>query len=130
MLIGELVEKSGLTKDTIRFYEKKGLIVLDRKSRRINNYKEYPQKVLDKLMLIRKLKELVFTLNEIDTFLELWSEEDASCANLKYTLENKITLVEEQIRRLHELNARLTQSLSKCNSDNCEFEKTIPSCLC
>lgn len=130
MLIGELVERTGLTKDTIRFYEKKGLIAIDRKSRRENNYKEYSEKVLDKLMLIRKLKDLGFTLNEIDTFLELWREEDASCSNLKYTLENKIALVKEQMQRLSELNTRLTESLTKCNNDDCEFEKTIPSCLC
>src|SRR5690606_3478642 len=111
MLIGELVERTGLTKDTIRFYEQKGLIAIDRKSRRENNYKEYSEKVLDKLMLIRKLKDLGFTLNEIDTFLELWREEDASCSNLKYTLENKIALVKEQMQRLSELNTRLTESL-------------------
>ena len=130
MLIGELVERTGLTKDTIRFYEKKGLISLDRKSRRENNYKEYSEQVLDKLMLIRKLKDMGFTLNEIDTFLELWREEDASCKNLKFTLENKITLVNEQMQRLNELKTRLTDSLTKCNDDDCEFEKTIPSCLC
>jgi MerR family Zn(II)-responsive transcriptional regulator of zntA len=130
MLIGELVEKSGLTKDTIRFYEKKGLINLDRKSRRENNYKEYSEHVLEKLMLIRKLKEMGFTLNEIDTFLELWREEDASCKNLKFTLENKVALVNEQMQKLTELKERLTQSLTKCNNDDCEFEKTIPSCLC
>jgi DNA-binding transcriptional MerR regulator len=130
MLIGELVERSGLTKDTIRFYEKKGLINLDRKSRRENNYKEYPEQVFEKLMLIRKLKDMGFTLNEIDTFLELWREEDASCQNLKYTLESKVTLVIEQIQKLAELKSRLTQSLAKCNNGDCEFEKTIPSCLC
>src|SRR5687767_11456469 len=130
MLIGELVEKSGMTKDTIRFYEKKGLISLDRKNRRENNYKEYSEQVLEKLMLIRKLKDLGFTLNEIDTFLELWREEDASCKNLKYTLENKITLVNEQIQKLIELKTRLTESLVKCNNDDCDFEKTIPSCIC
>jgi DNA-binding transcriptional MerR regulator len=130
MLIGELVQRTGLTKDTIRFYEKKGLISMDRKSRRENNYKEYSDQVLDKLMLIRKLKELGFTLNEIDTFLELWREEDASCKNLKYTLENKITLVDEQIKKLSELKIRLSGSLTRCNNDNCEFEQTIPSCLC
>jgi len=130
MLIGELVEKSGLTKDTIRFYEKKGLINLDRKNRRENNYKEYSEQVLEKLMLIRKLKEMGFTLNEIDTFLELWREEDASCKNLKFTLENKVALVNEQMQKLGELKERLTQSLTKCNNDDCEFEKTIPSCLC
>jgi DNA-binding transcriptional MerR regulator len=130
MLIGELVERTGLTKDTIRFYEKKGLIALDRKSRRENNYKEYSEQVLDKLMLIRKLKDMGFTLNEIDTFLELWREEDASCNNLKFTLENKINLINEQMQRLIELKNRLTDSLTKCNNDDCEFEKTIPSCLC
>ena len=130
MLIGELVERTGLTKDTIRFYEKKGLISLDRKSRRENNYKEYSEQVLDKLMLIRKLKDMGFTLNEIDTFLELWREEDASCKNLKFTLENKITLINEQMQRLNELKTRLADSLTKCNNDDCEFERTIPSCLC
>jgi MerR family Zn(II)-responsive transcriptional regulator of zntA len=123
MLIGELVEKSGMTKDTIRFYERKGLINLDRKSRRENNYKEYSEQVLEKLMLIRKLKEMGFTLNEIDTFLQLWREEDASCKNLKYTLENKVALVDEQMQKLTEWKARLTQSLVKCNNDDCEFEK-------
>lgn len=130
MLIGELVERSGLTKDTIRFYEKKGLINLDRKSRRENNYKEYSEQVLEKLMLIQKLKNMGFTLNEINTFLELWREEDASCKNLKFTLENKLTLVDEQMQKLIELKSRLSQSLTKCNNDDCEFEKTIPSCLC
>ena len=84
MLIGELVERSGLTRDTIRFYEKKGLINLDRKSRRDNNYKEYSQQILEKVMLIQKLKDLGFTLNEISTFFELWRNEDANCKNLKH----------------------------------------------
>jgi len=130
MLIGQLVERSGLTKDTIRFYEKKGLINVDRKSRRENNYKEYSEQVLEKLMLIRKLKDMGFTLNEIDRFLKLWSAEDASCKNLKFTLENKVVLVNEQMLKLAELKERLTQSLTKCNNDDCEFEKTIPSCIC
>ena len=130
MLIGELVERSGLTKDTIRFYEKKGLISLGSKSRRDNNYKEYSEQILEKLTLIRKLKDLGFTLNEIDTFLELWRDEDASCKNLKYTLENKILLINEQMLKLAELKNRLSESVIKCNNNDCEFEKTIPSCLC
>lgn len=130
MLIGELVERSGLTKDTIRFYEKKGLINLDQKNRRENNYKEYSEQVLEKLMLIRKLKDMGFTLNEIDTFLELWRDEDANCTNLKYTLENKLLVINEQMLKLTELKNRLTESVLKCNNNDCEFEKTIPSCLC
>jgi DNA-binding transcriptional MerR regulator len=130
MLIGELVQRSGLSKDTIRFYEKKGLIDIGTKSRRENNYKEYSEHVLEKLTLIVRMKDLGFTLNEIETFLDLWQEEDASCKNLKHTLENKIKLVEEQMHKLLEVKTRLTSSLTKCNNDNCEFEKIIPSCIC
>jgi len=130
MLIGELVELTGLSKDTIRFYEKKGLIALDKKSRRENNYKEYSTQVVEKLMLIRKLKDRGFTLNEIDTFLALWKKEDANCQNVKYTLENKITLVNEQILKLTELKSRLKESLKKCNNDDCEFENAVSSSHC
>jgi MerR family Zn(II)-responsive transcriptional regulator of zntA len=119
-----------MTKDTIRFYEKKGLINLERKSRRENNYKEYSERVLEKLMLIRRLKEIGFTLNEIDTFLELWRADDASCENLKFTLENKLSMVKEQLQKLMELKTRLSESLTKCKNEDCEFERTIPSCLC
>jgi hypothetical protein len=65
MLIGELAQKSGLTKDTIRFYEKKGLINLNTDDRRDNNYKEYPDQVLNKLLLVQKLKDMGFTLNSL-----------------------------------------------------------------
>ena len=125
MLIGELVARSGLTKDTIRFYEKKGLIALDKKSRRENNYKEYPNQVLEKLMLIRRLKDIGFTLNEVDTFLDLWRTEDASCKNLKHFLKDKITLVNDQIQKLKSLKTKLNGSLAKCNNDDCEFENAI-----
>jgi DNA-binding transcriptional MerR regulator len=106
------------------------LISLDRKSRRDNNYKEYSEQVLEKLVLIVKLKNMGFTLNEIDTFVELWREEDANCKNLKYTLENKVTIVNTEIQKLTELRERLSASITKCNNNDCEFEKTIPSCLC
>jgi MerR family transcriptional regulator, copper efflux regulator len=96
---------------------------MDRKSRRENNYKEYPEQVLEKLMLIRKLKDMGFTLNEVDTFLDLWRMEDANCKNLKHFLENKIAVVNEQIQKLHSLKERLHKSFSKCNNDECEFEK-------
>ena len=130
MLIGELVARSGLTKDTIRFYEKKGLIALDQKSRRENNYKEYSEHVLEKLMLIQRLKDMGFTLTEVDTFLDLWRAEDATCENLKHLLENKVTNIDEQIQRLKSLRTNLTASFAKCNNGDCEFENTIPSCLC
>jgi DNA-binding transcriptional MerR regulator len=130
MLIGELSEKTGLSKDTIRFYEKKGLIEMPKRLRRENNYKEYPEAVLNKLNLIVRVKELGLTLNEIDTFFERWGEEDASCENLVFTFENKIKQIDQKLDLLRQLKDRLNESLQKCWSSECEFEKAIPSCIC
>ena len=79
MLIGELSKRTGFSHDTIRFYEKKGLIVVDKKQRRTNNYKEYPEAIFNKLVLIKTVKELGFTLNEVDDFIKAWGDDDASC---------------------------------------------------
>lgn len=129
MLIGELSKRTGFSHDTIRFYEKKGLIDVNKKERRNNNYKEYPEHVYERLMLIKTVKALGFTLNEIDEFIEAWREESASCSNLTTHLTDKINRVDEQIKLLQEIKSKLTGSLNKCLSDNCEFEKMIPSCI-
>jgi len=129
MLIGELSKRTGFSHDTIRFYEKKGLIVVNRKERRDNNYKEYPEAVYERLMLIKTVKALGFTLNETDEFIQGWGNEDASCSNLTSHLTDKINRVDEQIKLLQEIKNKLTTSLAKCKADNCEFEKMIPSCI-
>lgn len=129
MLIGELSKRTGFSHDTIRFYEKKGLIEVNRKERRDNNYKEYPEAVYEKLVLIKTVKELGFTLNEIDEFIQAWGDQDASCSNLASHLTEKINRVDEQINLLQKIKTKLTTSLSKCQADNCEFEKMIPSCI-
>jgi len=128
MLIGELVQRSGVSKDTIRFYEKRGLIELGKTDRRENNYKEYSEQVLERIMLIRKLKDMGFTLGELSMFIELWHEENASCQTLKYTLEDKITFIDSQIQKLNRLKFILSTSLDNCNSNNCEFEKAAACC--
>lgn len=65
MLINELSKASGFSKDTIRYYEKIGLIELPKYARRENNYKDYPNEVLQTLKAIQNLKALGFTLEEI-----------------------------------------------------------------
>jgi DNA-binding transcriptional MerR regulator len=130
MLIGELSKKTGLSRDTIRFYEKKGLIQVPKKLRRENNYKEYPEQILNRLSLIGMIKDLGFTLAEIETFFELWAQEDASCENLVFTLENKKKQIDEQIQRLNQLKLRISGSLEKCKNNECEFEAALPSCSC
>lgn len=128
MLIGEISKHTGLSRDTIRFYEKRGLITIPKKQRRDNNYKEYPETIIERLTLIKSIQDLGFTLKEIEIFFELWQEENASCTNLLCTLENKVAQVNDQIEKLNQLKNRLTSSLLKCKNDECEFEKSMLSC--
>src|SRR3989338_1716476 len=71
MLIGELSKRTGLTKDTIRFYEKQGLIPEARKIHTFNNYKEYTEETLNRLLTIKKVKSFGFTLNESAELLDM-----------------------------------------------------------
>lgn len=121
MLIGELSKRTGFSHDTIRFYEKKGLIKVDRKARRENNYKEYPEAVYEQLVLIRTIKERGFTLNEAADFVRALSEKEASCSDLTHYLSDKIGFIERQVRLLESIRLKLKASLQKCEDNECEF---------
>jgi len=129
MLIGELSKRTGLSHDTIRFYEKKGLIKVDRKARRENNYKEYPESVYEQLVLIKTVKNLGFTLNEVDDFVRAWTDVHASCGNLTHYLTGKVNYIDQQIKILEGIKSKLKISLDRCHDNDCEFEKLVPACI-
>lgn len=116
MLIGELVQKTGLSRDTIRFYERKGLISVGRKERRDNNYKEYSDEVLERLFMIKKIKSFGFTLNETDELLEMIGMNTASCSTVSSKMADKITLIDAKIQELMELKKLMSNLLKDGNS--------------
>jgi DNA-binding transcriptional MerR regulator len=107
MLIGELSKRSGFSRDTIRYYEKIGLIELPKKSRKENNYKDYPVEVLFLLRAIRKYKDLGFTLEEIRELLVLQSIQVLDVSKLIQIVERKITGMDTAIEKLHEYRLKL-----------------------
>jgi MerR family copper efflux transcriptional regulator len=68
--IGEVAKETGVGIETIRFYERKGL--LDEPSRRPSGYRQYDVSIVARLQFIRRAKELGFTLSEIAELLGLW----------------------------------------------------------
>jgi MerR family transcriptional regulator, copper efflux regulator len=110
MLIGELSKVSGFSKDTIRFYEKIGLIDLPIKARRENNYKDYPDAVLQTLITIRNLKGLGFTLEEIREII-VRKEIDALDRETTFRIiDQKIIHLDSQIDQLMLYRHRLQQA--------------------
>ncbi len=114
MLIGELVQKSGLSKDTIRFYEKQKLIQVNRKERRSNNYKEYSEDILTKLLTIKTLKSFGFTLTECSDVLDLIEEKNATCENIADKIASKISLLDQKISEMIQIRKQLLNASIQC----------------
>ena len=127
MLIGELSKRCGLSRDTIRFYEKKGLIAVDRKERRDNNYKEYSEEILARLLTIKRLKNFGFTLNEASEILDMIEVSEATCNNVSHKILDKVGLLDEKIRELIKIRAMLLDGAKKCES-GCSPKKPKDNC--
>lgn len=120
MLIGELSKRSGLTRDTIRFYEKESLIGArnqDKQGFRTNTYKDYPESTVADLRFIQRTKVLGFTLSEIRNMLSLRGQERPS---KKWAAEaqGKLRDIDEKIQELMDVKRLLGEALARC-SDQC-----------
>jgi len=127
MLIGELTKKTGLSRDTIRFYEKKGLLKVERTSSEFNNYKEYTPKHLQRLLLIKKAKRFGFTLNEIADLLEKIDENGANCSMLRKVIDDKIEDINRQIQELQDFKASILSEVQVAQT-NCTASNEIDNC--
>lgn len=114
MLIGEICRLSGLSKDTIRFYEKQGLIQVPRKDLRFNTYKEYSVDTLRSLLVIKRLKDFGFTLNEIGEYLELIVMNRASCDTVSDKITQKVQLIDQKMEELRQIRSLLTKGVEDC----------------
>lgn len=118
MLIGELSKRTGLSRDTIRFYEKQGLIAIGKKERRFNNYKEYSGETLERLRIIKRIKGFGFTLNETAGFLEMIEGNSASCRNVAEKFSAQIAVLDRKIRELKEIRKLMQSGVEKCLAVN------------
>lgn len=106
MQIGELAAATGLSRDTLRYYEKRGLI---RAIRRPNGYRHYPEASVFLLNYVRTAQRLGFTLAEIEAELpQLAGAGDARLTNL---LRSKIASIDGRIAELQSLRDDLARRL-------------------
>lgn len=110
MLIGELAKASGFSRDTIRYYEKIGLIEVPKGGRRDNNYRDYPVAVLHVLIAIRNLKQLGFTLEEIREILVRKQIDALDHGTTVRIIEQKIVHLDTQIDKLLLYKYRLQEA--------------------
>ena len=110
--IGEAAKQTGLSIDTIRFYEKERL--LRHSTRTEGGFRLFGPSEIQALKFIRKSQELGFSLSEIRELLILRSEHVPACSHVKELVERKLTDVEQKIDELRKLERSLKIALRKC----------------
>lgn len=110
--IGHVAQETGLSIDTIRFYEKQGL--LRHSVRTEGGFRLFGSAEVETLKFIRKAQELGFSLSEIRELLILRAEDIPACSHMKELLEQKLAGVDQKIEELRKLEHSLKMALRKC----------------
>jgi MerR family copper efflux transcriptional regulator len=111
--IGHVAKVSGIGIETIRFYERNGLI--EEPPRRESGYREYSQEVIPRLRFIKRAKELGFSLREINELLSMRSRGQAKCKDVKGHAEQKLSDIESKIRDLQKMRKAILGLKGKCS---------------
>jgi len=112
LTIGQVAKHSGLGLETLRFYERKGLI--EEPPRTDSGYRQYPEDVVGRIRFIKRAKELGFSLKEISDLLSLRVDPGTTCADVRKQTELKLTDVEEKIRALRRIKTALKKLAASC----------------
>ncbi len=115
MRIAELEQRTGVSRHTLRYYEKEGLLL--EVGRRGNNYRDYSEKAVQRVGMVRQLKALGFSLKEIREVLDALRSDSIDCdqgaalmAEKKAAVDRKITELKAVSRMLGEEQKRLLAS--------------------
>lgn len=109
--IGDLAKQVGVTTDTIRYYEREGL--LPSPERTPCGYRDYGPGVLDDLQFIKKAQALGLKLRDVREVLEISSGGKPPCEHVRATVSARLAEVEERVRELRALRATLRETLER-----------------
>ena len=113
LTIGQVARRAGVGVETVRFYERRGL--LDEPARGTSGYRHYAEDVVARLRFIRRAKELGFSLKEIKDLLALRVDPATTCAEVKARAEGKIADIEAKIQALRRMKKALHKLTTACS---------------
>ena len=135
MTIGVLAKKSDVTVETVKFYEKEG--ILPKPLKPSSGFRSYPEDYISRIQFIRRAQELGFTLREVKELFKLKVDKKATCGQVMKKTDEKIVEVDRKIKDLLQMKKSLKQIreccedgsliLSECPILEC-FEVNAKSC--
>ena len=112
MQIGDLSRAAGVNIETIRYYERIG--VLPKAARQVNGRRTYAEDDARRLGFIRHARDLGFDLADVRTLLALQEHPEASCEDASRIANAQLEAVESRIAKLQSLRAELSRMVSEC----------------
>ena len=116
MRIGELAQAVGCHIETVRYYEKVGLIPVS--ARKPNGYRDYSEKHLQYLRLVRRARSLGFSQNEIFELVRLIDIKDDSCDKVHEMVNKQIVALNQKLKEIKHIKKALTQLSIACEQGN------------
>lgn len=109
---GELAKRAGVNVETLRFYEREGL--MPEPPRRASGYREYPAESVRRIRFIKRAQELGFSLREVRELLALRVERGTTCADVRQKAQEKVADVRRKIADLQAIERALKKLTAAC----------------
>lgn len=112
LTIGTAAQVAGVNVETIRFYERRGLIAQPLKPN--EGYREYSPETVSRIRFIRRAQEIGFSLREIEELISLRADPHADCGDVREKARAKLDIVDQKIAELKRVRAALNEVISAC----------------
>ncbi len=113
MTIGKAARKAGVGIETIRFYERRGLIEQPPKPLE-GGFRAYPDGTVERIRFIRQAQELGFSLREIDELLSLRADPATDAGDVRKRATAKLDEVDRKLAQLERIRAALEELVTAC----------------
>jgi len=117
--IGQVAREAGVSIDTIRFYERRG--VLPAPERRPSGYRMFTEAAVQRIRTARSLQSLGFTLDEVIDALRAHDAGGATCDSERWRLEAVVDRIDARIAELRQARRNTMKILDECGAGRCRF---------
>lgn len=121
MRTGELAKRAGVNAQTLRYYERRGLLA--QPSRTQGGYRSYPDGAVDTVRFVKRAQELGFSLDEIEELLHLADGGPDDCDTARALAEARVTQLAQRIADMQRMQRSLTELI-----ETCELPRARRSC--
>ena len=127
MRIGEVASLAGVNIQTLRYYERRGLLAEPK--RNAGGQRAYPEETVRLIRFIKRAQDLGFTLSEVEELLRLRNGRGRSRANVQYLAAGKVRTIDEKVRHLRRIRNALQVLLTSCTCADGDLECPILEAL-